>query len=109
MIILKETTRPQGFNFIPRTMQATDIVLRNETTSVEVVIPATFEINDYYLSTINVLNLKENTFYNLTILNNGKIVYKDKVFCTNQVIKDFTVNENQYIENNTTNEFIIYE
>lgn len=109
MIILKQQTEPQEFSFIPRKMIATNVLLRNETTSEEINIPAIFAINGYYLSTTNVLNLKENTFYNLTILNNGEIVYRDKVFCTNQRITGFTVNENQYVENNTTNEFIIYE
>ena len=83
------------------------------------------------------LDLKENTFYNLTILStplpftadNGiktadnniltadmtqfssenSLIYRDKIFCTNQNKNNYTVNENQYIENVTTNEFKIYE
>jgi len=68
-----------------------------------------FQQEDYFLKISIPLTLTENTFYNLNIFNKDKVIYKDKVFCTNQVIKDFTVNENQYVENNTTNEFIIYE
>ena len=109
MIILKEQIEPQTITFIPRELNATTIVLRNETTNIETTIEADFYLYDYYLTAVEVFDLKENTFYNITIYNNSDIVYKDKVFCTNQVIEDFTVNENQYVENVTTNEFKIYE
>jgi len=109
MIILKETIATQRITFIPRELSATSIVLRNETTNIETTITTDFYLENYYLIAETVFDLKENTFYNITIYNNSDIVYKDKVFCTNQVIEDFTVNENQYIENVTTNEFKIYE
>lgn len=109
MIILREQNTAQSITFIPRVMSATTIVLRNETTNVETTIAANFTVSNYYLTTTNVLALKENTFYNLTIKNGSNIVYKDKIFCTNQVVEDFTVNENQYVANVTTNEFKIYE
>lgn len=109
MIILKETIDTQRITFIPRELSATSIVLRNETTNIETTISTNFYLENYYLIAETVFDLKENTFYNITIYNNSDIVYKDKVFCTNQVIEDFTVNENQYIENVTTNEFKIYE
>jgi hypothetical protein len=109
MIILREQTEPQSITFIPRELSATTIVLRNETTNIETTINANFYLYDYYLTAVEVFTLKQNTFYNLTIKNGSNIVYKDKIFCTNQDIEDFTVNENQYIENVTTNEFKIYE
>ena len=90
-------------------MNATTIVLRNETTNVETNIAADFYLSDYYITATTVFSLKENTFYNLTIKNNNDIVYKDKIFCTNQEVKDYTVNQNQYVANVTTNEFKIYE
>jgi hypothetical protein len=109
MIILREQNTSQSITFIPRVMSATTIVLRNETTNVETTIAANFTVSSYYLTTTNVLALKENTFYNLTIKNGSNIVYKDKIFCTNQVVEDFTVNKNEYVANTTTNEFKIYE
>jgi len=109
MIILREQNTSQSITFIPRVMSATTIVLRNETTNVETTIAANFTVSSYYLTTTNVLALKENTFYNLTIKNGNNIVYKDKIFCTNQVVADFTVNKNEYVANTTTNEFKIYE
>jgi len=109
MIILKEQNTSQTFSFIPRELKATTIVLRNETTGTETNIAADFFLSDYYLTTTTVFALKENTFYNLTIKNNNDIVYKDKVFCTNQNTDTYTVNLNEYVANNTNNEFKIYE
>ena len=109
MIILKEQETAQTFSFIPRELKATTIVLRNETTGTETNIAADFFLSDYYLTTTTVFALKENTFYNLTIKNNNDIVYKDKVFCTNQNTDTYTVNLNEYVANNTNNEFKIYE
>jgi hypothetical protein len=109
MIILKEQIEPQELKFIPREMSANTIVLRNETTNIETTIAADFSLSSYYLTTTTIFDLKEDTFYNLTIKNGSSIVYRDKIFCTNQTKSDFTVNENTYVENNIINEFIIYE
>jgi len=84
MIILKEQATAQTLTFIPRVMSATTIVLRNETTNEETTISATFALSSYYLTTTTIFDLKENTFYNLTIKNGDNIVYKDIIFCTNQ-------------------------
>jgi hypothetical protein len=46
----------------------------------------------------------------MLVLSNGNdIVFKDKVFCTNQPIVSFSVNNGQYVSSTTTNDFIIYE
>ena len=34
------------------------------------------------------------------------ILFKDKIFCTNQTVADYTVNNSQYTSNDTTNDFI---
>ena len=109
MIILKEQNTVQTFSFIPRELNATTIVLRNETTGVETTINTTFYLSDYYLTASTIFDLKQNTFYNLTIKNNNDIVYKDKIFCTNQNVDSYSVNQNQYVANVTNNEFKIYE
>jgi hypothetical protein len=53
MIILKEQNTAQSITFIPREMNATTIVLRNETTGVETNIVADFYLSDYYPIEIN--------------------------------------------------------
>ena len=135
MIILKEQNQAQTIKFIPRIYSADILILRNETTNVSTTYNPTFTTDGYYLKCDLVLDLKENTFYNLTVLKSNftadnniitvdsdiltadmttfsdenYIVYKDKIFCTNQNKDDYTVNKNQYVANATTNEFKIYE
>ena len=109
MIILKEQGTAQTLKFIPRSYGADTIVLRNETTNEEQTISASFALDKYYLTTTTVFNLKENTFYNLTIKNGMEVVYKDRVFCTNQTIVSYSVNKDEYVSNVTNNDFIIYE
>jgi hypothetical protein len=109
MIILRKQTTAQSLTFIPRVMSANTIVLRNETTNEETTITASFSLSSYYLTTSTIFDLDENTFYNLTIKNGANIVYKDIIFCTNQPNDTYTVNQNQYVANVTTNEFKIYE
>ena len=139
MIILKEQTQAQTIKFIPRIYSADILVLRNETTNVSITYNPTFTTDGYYLKCAFDfdLDLKENTFYNLTVLKNAlpftadnntikvdsdiltsdmstfsdenSLVYRDKIFCTNQNKNDYTVNKNQYVANATTNEFKIYE
>ena len=139
MIILKQQETAQTLKFIPRSYGYAEIasefevrvlvedgtfeakqclinsadeftvVLRNETTNEIQTISATFSLNKYYLETSMVFDLLENTFYNLTIKNYDEIVYKDKVFCTNQDVVNYTVNKDEYVANATNNDFIIYE
>jgi hypothetical protein len=109
MIILKEQNTAQTLKFIPRSYGADTIILRNETTNEIKTISASFTMVSYYLSTSKIFDLKENTFYNLTIKNGAEVVYKDRVFCTNQTIKTYTVNKDEYVANATNNDYIIYE
>jgi hypothetical protein len=106
MIILKQSGLAQEIKFIPRQLQATGFTLRNEITGEITSFTQNFTISDYYLTTSRVFNLKEFTYYNLTVLNGANIVYKGRIFCTNQVIKDYTVNENEYVQNFTNNDFV---
>lgn len=109
MIVLKETSASQSFSFIPRLYECDTLVLVNETTSEETIYDVGYTIDRYYLVIDKILDLKENNFYQMTVKNGDAIIYKDKVFCTNQVIEDFTVNKDAYTDYPTTNEYITYE
>ena len=109
MIILKEQIEEQSLKFIPRKYCATTIVLVNEMTNENTTINSDFYKDGYYLFTTTTFDLKEGNFYTLSILNNTEVVYKDKIFCTNQVIADFSINDGQYVANQTNNDFIVYE
>lgn len=39
----------------------------------------------------------------------GVKVYRDKIFCTNQTIAEYTINKDQYVQHTTTNEYKIFE
>jgi len=45
----------------------------------------------------------------MTVKNGSNVVYKDKVFCTNQIIEDFSVNKDVYKGYQTSNDYITYE
>lgn len=92
MIHLRATTDIQTIKFIPKELNATSIVLNDVTID-----DIDFYIDKYYLVAYAVFDLKENEFYDLIVYNGYEIVYIDKVFCTNQELKDYTINENTYI------------
>jgi hypothetical protein len=109
MIILREKEEAQSLKFIPRKYKATTIVLVDEMTNESTTISSDFYIDGYYLYTTTTFDLKEGNFYTLTIKNDNDVVYKDKIFCTNQVIANFSINDGEYVANQTTNDFIVYE
>lgn len=109
MIILKQQEAEQSLKFIPRQYCATTIVLVNEMTNETTTITSDFYKDGYYLYTTATFDLKEGNFYTLSILNNTEVVYKDKIFCTNQTISEYTINKDEYVANQTTNDFIVYE
>jgi len=100
MIILREQETAQTLNAIIYGSNANAIVLRDEETNIETEINCTFSIDRYYVATSAIFPIKENKYYTLTILNGTDIVYRDKVFCTNQIISNYTINKDQYTQYN---------
>ena len=109
MIILKESGSDQTFKIIPRELEATTMTLTNETTGVSTSYDITPTILDYYLQITKTVTLQEGNFYMLTVKNGADIVYKDKVFCTNQTLSDYSVNNNEYTNYTSNNDYITYE
>lgn len=68
---------------------------------------------DGYLVINNQYNLVEGRFYDLTIKEGSVVIYKDKIFCTDQSIDQetknyYSINENVYTtENSYDNDYII--
>jgi hypothetical protein len=122
MIILQETGIAQEFKVIPRELVADSMTLTSETTgeAVTYVITPTIEgeavtyvitptIDRYYLVINEIVALKENNFYTIEVKNASEIVYKDKIFCTNQTVSDFSVNNNEFTTYSSDNDYITYE
>ena len=109
MIILKEQEEPQVLSAIIYGNSADAIVLRDEETNIETEIDCVFSIDKYYVVTSLVFPIKQNKYYTLTIKNGSNVVYRDKIFCTNQTKETYSINKDQYVEHTTTNEYKIYE
>lgn len=109
MIVLREQPTAQTLRATIQGTDADTIILRDEEKNTEVTINAVFSIDKYYAVTSVIFPIKENKYYTLTIKNGNSVVYKDKIFCTNQTVASYSINKNEYVQNVTTNEFIIYE
>lgn len=110
IILTTENVTNQLLRFIPRSRIFDSVKITDEQTNVTTIINSyTFEAGDYWCSLSSVFNLKENHFYTIEIKNGNTIVFRDKIFCTDQSTSSFSVNNAQYTSNNTTNTFIVYE
>ena len=111
MIILREQETAQTLNAIIYGSNADTIVLRDEETNIETEIECVFSIYKYYATTSVILPIKENKYYTLSIKDTStdSIVYRDKIFCTNQNLERYSINNEQYVQHTTTNEYKIYE
>lgn len=108
MIVLKSSLLAQEVKFIPtRGTTANKLFLKNESTLVEVEYDITCISESFYLKFTKILDLEESHFYTMTIKNNTDLIYLDKVFCTNQEIETYSVNKNQYVQNEQN--IIFYE
>lgn len=110
MIILTTDTTPQIFRFIPRSSSFDTVEITDDQTNETIsVTPYTYTQGEYYDEIEAEFNLVENHFYNLVIKAEDIVVYRDRIFCTDQSLVTFSVNNGQYVSNSTTNEFIVYE
>lgn len=108
MKILTTSTDNQTIKVVPREYVSTaSLVLRDDSTDTETtdsVSPTT--IGDY-LQIVNAYTLKEGRFYDLTLKNSGgSVIYKDKIFCTNQTVDQssndyYTINDSVYTSDTT--------
>jgi hypothetical protein len=107
MIVLREQETEQTLKAIIYGCYADRIVLIDEETGNETEIEIEFYIDTYFVSTNLIFPIVENKYYILLIKNGNDIVYKDKIFCTNQTIADYSINKDVYVQNVTNNNFII--
>jgi len=138
MKILTTSTGEQTIRIIPRSYpDDITLILRDDSTNTEVIytidsmewentdeVWQSVDLNwndaggyfeeDGYLVISNEYNLLEGRFYDLTIKNElDQVIYKDKIFCTDQTIDQdtnnyYSVNEGVYTtENSYDNEYII--
>jgi len=112
MIVLQKSTDNQTFSFIPRSYTSGTtytIKLTNETTNTEAYSDTTtsFTAVDYYYQYTDTFTLVEDTYYTLEITAGSDLIYRDRIFCTNQTISDYSINNGAYTEHSQDNEFIV--
>lgn len=112
MIVLQKSNSNQTFSFIPRSyVSGTTYTIKivNETTNKEVYsdTATTFIQEDYYYQHTDTFTLVEDTTYTLEIKAGNSLIYRDKIFCTNQTISSYSVNNTDYTQHSDDNEFIV--
>ena len=111
---LTTSTDAQIVKIIPRSyVSNATLKLRDDSTNTEVSYSVTPTTDGNYLVISNSYALVEGRFYDLTLLDGTEVIYKDKVFCTDQTISQpnndyYTVNKDVYKSDTSfDNEFII--
>ena len=112
MIVLQKSDSNQTFSFIPRSYTSGTtytIVITNEVTNTETYnsTATSFTSVDYYYQHTDAFILVEDTTYTLEIKDGSDVVFKDKIFCTNQTVSSYSVNNGGYTTRSQDNEFIV--
>lgn len=110
MIILQKTLDSQSFSFIAKSKIYDSMHLRDESTNITTEVSIiSITSGDYVDSISAIFTLEEGRYYTMELKNALEVVFKGKVFCTNQTIQTYSVNKDTYTSNNTANDFITYE
>lgn len=111
---LTTSTDPQTILMIPRSYGLSGtLIIRDDSANTETSNVVTLGKTGEYMSLEHSFSLVEGRYYDFKIEISGDIVYRDKIFCTDQDINQtnddyYSVNEGQYItENNYDNDYII--
>lgn len=99
MIVLQQTTDEQTFMCIPRAYETEVTVnLYDETRNTNATITPTIDIVGDYYYVSGVFSLKQDNWYVLSIIYGEVEIFKDKVFCTNQNVENYSINAGIYTE-----------
>ena len=117
MVILKENNTVQRFTFIPtRLNDANFMYITNETTNETLTKSINVKKQSFHSYFDLVFDfIEQGHFYSVELkfygVINGKLDYylthRDKIFCTNQAIDTYSVNNNLYVQNDQN--IIFYE
>lgn len=108
MIILRQSEEAQTVKFIPsRLSNANKLVLTNETTNEVVNYDIECFDESFYKTFTQILNLEQDHFYTADFFLDDVLAHKDRVFCTNQDVDTFSVNNGVYVAK--TSNIIFYE
>ena len=113
MIILQPNTSNQTISIMPRVDLSTAITvsirLRRDGDGLsENIIPSAISSNGNFTElSVSSTILSEGSTYFMEIESDDNLAYRDKIFCTNQNVTTYSVNDNEYIKNTIANDFIV--
>lgn len=114
MIHLTTATDAQTVKIIPRSYASNvSMILRDDSTNAEVTYSVSTTTDKDYLVLSQAFALTEGRFYDLTIKEGTEIIYKDKVFCTDQTVDQdtndyYSINDGEYTSDTSyDNDYII--
>lgn len=104
MVILKESGLTQEFNILPRKNAATKIVIKGIEGENEYLFTPTY--TSYYMTVSGIFDLKKGNQYTFTVYDDTDDVHRGRIFCTNQSIEDYSINDGEYTETPSNNDYI---
>ena len=105
MIILEESALTQEFNIIPRANAADKVVITGIEGETEYLFTPTY--TRYYMTVSGIFDLKEGQQYTYTVFDGTDEVHRGRIYCNNQDITDFSINDGEYKETTSNNDFIL--
>lgn len=99
MIHLTTTASSQTLKVIPRNYASNvSMILRDDSTNTTTTYSVSTTTDKNYLVLSQAFSpvLVEGRFYDLTLKEGSSVIYKDKVFCTDQTISSYSVNNAEY-------------
>ena len=104
MIHLTTSASAQTLKVIPRRYASSvSMILRDDSTNTSTTYTVSTTTDKNYLVVSKALSpvLVEGRFYDLTLKEGANVIYKDKIFCTNQTVNQanndyYTVNSGEY-------------
>lgn len=112
MTILLPTTNSQAINFIPREGTIASLSLeREDTNTVEsVTIGVILTVENYNQFNVSMTTLLEGKSYILRAYSSSnELLWSDKAFCTAQTVGDYSINNAEFTENTTNQNYVTYE
>lgn len=113
MKILIDSSNSQTLSFIPRSYPtAVNYTLIEEGTNRTVTETALTTVTvSGFLTISDTFALTQDKFYSLDVFDNSDdtLIFRDKIFCTNQDVKEYSINDGDYTQDDTyDNDYIIY-
>jgi len=113
MKVLIDSSNTQTLTFIPRSYPSTiDYTLIEEGTGRTATgVDITTGTASGFLTISEIFALNEDNFYSIDIFDSSDdtLIFRDKIFCTNQEAINYTINNGEYTEDDSKdNDYIIY-